>query len=214
MKYQDSNSTDSYNVALGNNAFGHSTMTHLHRCIGIGYNCKASSSSGDRQIVMGYNADGWQDGGQIFEIDSTYTRVDIGSTTWASSSDERIKENIQDSTAGLSFINDLRPRTFNFKMKKDLPTTFKGYEEGSTVRTKGGDETTNHGFIAQEVKTALDNHSEVKDGSKIWSDAGPAVHGGIQNVAPTALIPMLVKAVQELSTELTAAKARITTLEG
>ena len=29
---------------------------------------------------------------------------------------------------------------------------------------------TNHGFIAQEVKTAIDAHSEIKDGFKLWDD--------------------------------------------
>ena len=41
-------------------------------------------------------------------------------TSWAASSDERLKENIQESTAGLSFINDLRPVTFDWKQKKDI----------------------------------------------------------------------------------------------
>ena len=27
---------------------------------------------------------------------------------------------------------------------------------------------TNHGFIAQEVKEAVDNHPELKDGFKMW----------------------------------------------
>ena len=63
---------------------------------------------------------------------------------------------------------------------------------------------TMHGFIAQEVKTAIDNHSEIKDGFDMWS-ADPT--DGRQRLGPSALIPILVKAIQEL-------EARIATLEG
>ena len=71
-----------------------------------------------------------------------------------------------------------------------------------------------HGFIAQEVKTVLDNHPEVKDGAKLWhQDPVDSAQADIQNLSSVALIPMLTKAIQELSTELDAAKARITTLE-
>ena len=37
---------------------------------------------------------------------------------------------------------------------------------------------------------------------------------GRQRIAESALIPVLVKAIQELSAENTALKARVTTLEG
>jgi hypothetical protein len=32
-----------------------------------------------------------------------------------------IQQNIEDAEAGLSFINDLRPVTFNYKTKGDIP---------------------------------------------------------------------------------------------
>ena len=44
----------------------------------------------------------------------------------------------------------------------------------------------------------------------MWDDDDPA---GQQRVGETAVIPVLVKAVQELSTKLEAAEARISTLE-
>ena len=65
---------------------------------------------------------------------------------------------------------------------------------------------TNHGFIAQEVKTAIDAHSEIKDGFDMWCTDDQA-DGGRQRIADGALVPMLVKAIQEL-------EARIATLEG
>ena len=70
---------------------------------------------------------------------------------------------------------------------------------------------TNHGFIAQEVKTAIDAHSELKDGFKMWS-SDPI--DGRQRVAEGSLIPILTKAIQELSAKITTLEDEITKLKG
>ena len=133
----------------------------------------------------------------------------MGNTSWIGSSDERLKENITSSTAGLSFVNDLRPVTFNWKKRKDIPSELNGYEEGSEERYNLTD-TTKHGFIAQEVKTVIDNHSEVKDGQEFWTTKPD----GTQSLAVGALMPMLVKALQEADAKIEALTTRIETLEG
>ena len=66
-----------------------------------------------------------------------------------------------------------------------------------------------HGFIAQEVKTVLDNHPEVKNYDEFWMENDD----GRQRLAPAFLIPMLTKAIQELSAKNDALEARIQTLE-
>ena len=141
------------------------------------------------------------------------TTLDIraahGNTTWSTVSDKRVKKDITDAEAGLSFINDLRPRTFKYKTKGDLPEEFDAYEEGSTETYKN--EFTNHGFIAQEVKEAVDNHPELKDGFKMWD---VREHSGQQEVGEAAVIPVLVKAVQELSTMVDELKQELKTLKG
>ena len=55
----------------------------------------------------------------------------------------------------------------------------------------------NHGFIAQEVKEAIDKHPELKDGFNMWSEESTL--DGRQREAEDALVPMLVKSIQELS---------------
>ena len=60
----------------------------------------------------------------------------------------------------------------------------------------------NHGFIAQEVKTVIDKY-DIKDGLGLWMEAGT---DGRQRLAESELIPFLVKAIQELSAEVTALK--------
>ena len=88
--------------------------------------------------------------------------------------------------------------------RKDVPSDHEAYVEGSDTRVMLSNGEINHGFIAQEVKAAIDNHSELKDGFRMWSEQGS---GGRQRLADGALIPMLVKAIQEL-------EARIAVLEG
>jgi hypothetical protein len=128
-------------------------------------------------------------------------RAQHGVATWATVSDERYKKDIVDSTAGLSFIKSLKPRTFKYKNLGELPETFKVYKADSTDVYKNSN--TNHGFIAQEVKAAIDADSGIKDGFKLWDERPD----GSQEIGEAALIPILVKAIQEL-------EARIATLEG
>ena len=128
-------------------------------------------------------------------------RAAHGSTTWSTVSDERYKKDITDSTAGLDFVNSLRPRTWNYRTLGELPETFSAYEEGSSEVFKNTQ--TNHGFIAQEVKAAINADSGIKDGFRMWDDRDD----GSQEVAEAALIPVLVKAIQELT-------ARLAILEG
>jgi len=130
-------------------------------------------------------------------LDTADIRAQHGVATWATVSDERVKKDIEDSTVGLNFINDLRPVTFNYRNKGDLPTEFRGYEKGSAEVYKS--EKSQHGFIAQEVKTAIDKHSDIKNGFSLWDDDDDT---GQQRVGETALIPMLTKAIQELSAKV------------
>ena len=94
-------------------------------------------------------------------------------------------------------------------MKKDIDTSLEAYELNSEEKYHKFNPTNNHGFVAQEVKTALDNHSEVLAGSEIWKE----VKDGTQHISETALIPMLVKALQEADDKIDALTARITALE-
>jgi hypothetical protein len=127
----------------------------------IGPFCHGTAADTTNANVIGYNVAG-EGGYTTIGISGDDIRAAHGTATWATVSDERVKKDIADSTAGLSFINDLRPRTFNFKAKGDLPKEFTGYEEGSTESYKNSK--TQHGFIAQEVKAVIDNHSELTEG--------------------------------------------------
>ena len=179
----------------------------------IGIGCNASAADGEEQIVIATNAtSGAGDNTVRFGSDTgtVYIALDNSTVTWTKSSDERLKENIETSTAGLSFINDLRPVTFDWKKKRDIPEDLKwNYpaEDDAPCLGKGKKV---HGFIAQEVEAVIANHPEVVEGNSITDIDAQGVHG----VGEGAMIPMMVKALQELSAKNDALEARLTTLEG
>jgi hypothetical protein len=106
-------------------------------------------------------------------------------TTVQSISDVRLKENVKDATDGLDVVNALRPVRFDWKQ---------GY---------GNDRKNQLGFIAQEVETVFPD--AVDEWSKVLQDDTEAY----KTVGPSALIPVLVKAIQELHAEIESLKQRI-----
>ena len=72
------------------------------------------------------------------------------------------------------------------------------------------EDTTYHGFLAQEVKSIIDNHPEIENGHAIWRESPD----GIQNLADGAFMPMMVKAMQELSTQVDELKSELIALKG
>ena len=199
------------NTLIGSRAgYGSTTATRLasgDNCTLVGYFSRTNTADDSSVNCFGSSLGG----------DSGYTTIGVaaddiraahGNVTWSTVSDVRYKKDIVSSTAGLSFINDLTPRTFKYKTLGELPETFNAYEADSTKVFKNS--YTNHGFIAQEVKTAIDNHPELKDGFKLWDDRSD----GSQEVGEAALIPILVKAIQEQNALIVALTARVATLEG
>ena len=188
-----------YSIGIG--SYGMYNVVDNGPNIGIGGFSRASGTSGTQQIVLGYNVAGSGDNTFTFGAGSTDTTCSHGATSFSAPSDERWKKDIETSTCGLSFINDLRPVSFKFKTKGELDSSLHDYEKDST-EVAGFTSDSVLGFVAQEVKTVIDNHSEFK-GSELWKE-GIDEYNKRQRISKEALIPILVKAVQELSTKVKA----------
>jgi hypothetical protein len=111
------------------------------------------------------------------------------STTISGISDQRFKENIQDLDVGLAKIMALKPRKFDWKAGK-----------GKDIK---GD----RGFIAQEFEQVFPDLIDE------WKDPAPEGEAPYKSVRAD-LIPVLVKAIQELKSELDTVKAELATLKG
>jgi trimeric autotransporter adhesin len=168
----------------------------------LGSYARCSTVDGNYANAIGYDVNGAAGYTTIGQSGSDI-RAAHGNITWATVSDERYKKDITDSTAGLSFINALHLVLLSTRllanylkplmpMKLIQPEVFKNSN-------------TNHGFIAQEVKAAIDADDSIKDGFRLWDDR----EDGSQEVAEAALIPVLVKAIQELSAQVEELKSQI-----
>ena len=139
----------------------------------LGYNTIASGST-TNEIAIGYNAEG---GGSntIVLGNSSIAALKCQVQTITSLSDKRDKTNIQDSEYGLDLISKLKPVTFDWNMR-----------DGAKVGIK------DLGFIAQDLQEVNDDYTQLVD------DKNPekleASYG--------RLIPVLVKAIQELKAEI------------
>ena len=181
-----------------------------------GYNTDTYSGGSDNQIVIGsdvtsvgggYITFGTNSGGRVYN--HPYSNA-----TWTHTSDERIKKDIQTNTdCGLDFINDLRTVTYKWKAPSEHPEEFVSY---NADKTEAAHTEKMYGFIAQEVKAAMDTHN-ITDFAGWHTVAG---NGDQQGISYEMFVMPLVKAVQELSakndaleTENTAIKARLDALE-
>ena len=158
----------------------------------LGTNTRTSANSNDNSIAIGH------------DIDSAANQVSIGKSgnkiynefdtdaAWTQSSDVRLKKDIQDSTLGLDFVNDLRPVTYQWKSSNELPKDFAHYNEENNKTT----DVTMTGLIAQEVKEAIDKSGVERFSG--WAED----RDGVQQVSKEMFVFPLIKAVQELTAKV------------
>jgi len=164
-------------------------------CTNIGHSAGGTTSrTGSYCTNIGANAtpSSTSASGEFTLGDSNVTSLRCNDTSISTLSDRRDKTNIQDSIYGLAFINDVRPVTFDWNRRDG---TMQGRKEV--------------GFIAQEladVEIEYSSHAH----TRLVSYENPAK----LEARPHALLPVLVKAVQELSAKNDALEARIAALEG
>jgi hypothetical protein len=212
------------NTAVGKNVGLAVTTGHSNTLIGslchdnlttgdlntaLGYNLAPSAVGVDSEVVIGSSITG---GGtntvRIGTAGGTATLgLDGSDTSWAAASDVRLKKDVATSTAGLEFIKDLRPVTFKWQLKNAVESSLPQYDANSSDPIYG-EGNAHHGFIAQEVKTVIDSHSDVVNGHNVWHEDPD----GTQQVAPGALVPMLVKAIQEQNILIESSKVLIEAL--
>ena len=203
-----------YNSGTGfsNTCLGYSAGYHIgdgYRNVAIGHGCSIPSGQHHRYAIGYNNGGGSNTAYQALSVhngSSAYVRITCGSSSVSSSSDERIKKDIEDCTVGLSFINRLRPVNYKLKLNSELPDPWQDDD------VDDHDSGWHNGFIAQEVKAALDDENISAEKMEVWSE--DLDNGGLQSLAEASLIPMLVKSIQELKAKNDALEARITELEG
>ena len=181
---------------VGRNAGSHGTaITTGGNNTHIGAYTRGTANDSNYSIALGYDI-GVAGNDFGFGKPSNIVSNDFDADAdWSRSSDVRLKENIESTEVGLDFINLLRPVKFTFKDSTTVPEIMTS--EYNAVNQKNT-EYVSHGFIAQEVKAALDSKGDSSFG--VWHL--DRTDNETQRIKKNMLIMPLVKAVQELSTKV------------
>jgi hypothetical protein len=183
--------TGGENVAVG--TFAQFSITTGINNTSVGNSANSNNTTGSNNLVLGYNAQPSTTtvSNQITLGSSAITSLRCNVTSISSLSDGRDKSNVKDSELGLDLVNKLRPVTFDWDRR-----------DGSMSGIK------DVGFIAQEV-------IEVEDDLKIFDTLKMSLRDNEDKyeVAPARLIPVLTKAIQELSKQNENLIARLEKLE-
>ena len=191
--------TGNGNVMLGLQAgYGSVSLTTGSYNVLIGVSASPAASTDSGEIVIGTTnslTGATGKGSNTGFIDPNGGGVYQGnnSASWSVTSDQRIKKNIVNNNTGLSLINQIQVRNFEYRKPEEiteLPQTLAVNKNGVQL-----------GVIAQELQ-------------KVVPDCVKQEESGFLSVDPSNLTWYLINAVKELSTELTQLKAEIAELKG
>ena len=221
-------------VASGNVAIGDLVLGVFTNCgtsastqnTAVGMYAGNSLQSGSNNLFLGKESGltgspgGAQTTGsnEIFLGDENITASNI-QVDWTVASDERDKTDFTALDLGLSFVNSLKPYTYKWdKRIKYVDKTKEDWDKDLDLNTITHDGTHKEdwldiGFKAQEVE-ALEKDAGYKIADKTNLTTSLSSDGKQYGIKYSNFVPILVKALQELSAKNDALEARIKTLEG
>ena len=169
------------NTAIGHNSGNSATTSGSNTLLGRDTQPSAADSGG-HEISIGANATGKGSSTGFMNANGGANYAGNNSASWSTTSDRRIKKNIEDNNTGLDKINDIRVRNFEYRLPEEvdpeLPQSAAIDKEGIQV-----------GVIAQEIINVLPEMVTQED-------------TGCYSVDPNNLTWYLVNAVKELSTKV------------
>lgn len=172
------NTTGSSNSAMGREA-GNVITTGSRNTI-IGANSDPSAAAGIDQTVVGEGLTGkGDDTAFIGGTNGAYNEKNV--TTWETTSDQRIKKDIEDFAGGIDVLKQIRVRTFKYRTAEeitDLPASAAINQSGTQL-----------GVIAQELQAILPECVTENSTSVLSVNTDP-------------LIWYLINAVKQLSAEI------------
>jgi hypothetical protein len=203
--------TGSENTCLGNYAgFG---LTSGSSNVILGYDCAHNLSSGSNNIMIGNDAG--TTGSPGGNIGTGSNNLHLGDenisscqiqTDWTVASDQRDKTDFTALDIGLDFVNDLKPYTY----KWDKRIKYVSKENRNTVDLDSITHDGTHkegwldiGFKAQDVE-ALEKAAGYKISDKTNLTTSLTEDGKQYGIKYSNFVPILVKAIQELSTKVKA----------
>ncbi len=165
--------------------------------------CFMHADGSDNVRVMGLRSDrasGGTGADMIQFFNSSGSAVgsiqsDGSSTSYNTSSDYRLKENVTAISDGITRLKTLKPSRFNFKVTKDITVDgFLAHEVTAVPEAIIG--------TKDQVATADDVNDEIKEGDPIY-----------QSIDQSKLVPLLTAALQEAITKIETLETKVAALE-
>jgi len=181
------NNSGNYNTALGLNSLYNNTSGDLNTA--LGYSSGSNIIDGSNLTLIGYDAEPSHvsTSNQITLGNNQITSLRCNVQTITSLSDARDKKNIKDLTLGIDFIMKIKPRSFNWDKREWYDNNI---SDGTNVL-----ENPTAGFIAQELDEVQINENAE------WLNLVLKDNPGKLEATYGNLLPVMVKAIQELKVE-------------
>ena len=191
-------------AGYGNTAIGHSALNDhtsgINNCC-VGREAGDKITSGGNNVMIGYDAgsDGLTTvttGSNNVVIGNVSTAVSEVKVDWTVGSDQRDKTDIETlpDNAGLNFVNQMRPVTYVWDNRSNY---YKPTDENFGERDHSKKSKIKHvGFIAQEIKAIEESIGWTDD--HIVNTSNELSY----KLMYSQVIPMLTKAIQELSAKV------------
>tara|TARA_R100000900_G_scaffold58259_1_gene47094 strand:- start:90 stop:1790 length:1701 start_codon:yes stop_codon:yes gene_type:complete len=175
LKGVSGSSTGGFNVGVGNYAL--TDVTTGIRNTAIGYFAGSDHITGSNNTIIGYDSEpsSTSVSNTITLGNASITTLRCQVTSITALSDKRDKTNIEDSNYGLDIIEKLKPVTFDWDMR-----------DGGKVGQK------DLGFIAQDLQEVDNDYLKL-----VYSENPDKLEASYGR-----LVPVLVKAIQELKSEI------------
>lgn len=206
-------------------AIGASSAAYYQYAVAIGYSVRGPSSASYTHI--GYN---YTSTGRALALgvgNSGYCYMNAAGSSWTSASDRRDKTDIEPLRDSLNFIKQLRPVTYVMNNRDLYKSTFE-YDDGTVVELFDEEGYRNEtkkktrrfvGLVAQDLYQTMneyygsDNYMDIVD----WSgyDHPEEIETNVDQytIQYERLVPVLIKAVQELSSQVDELRAEIEQLK-
>jgi len=184
----DANTTGAQNTVLGYAAFGANTTGNLNTA--LGYAAGLANTTGTNNTFIGNTATNTSGGATASNTivlgNSAITTLRCQTATISALSDARDKSNIEDIPVGIEFIKDLRPVKFTWNQR-----------DGMRVGL------TDAGFIAQESLDVVNKYNAN------WIGLVEDENKDQLAMTPGKLIPILVKAIQQISAKVDSLESQL-----
>lgn len=216
----NASSSAQYGTAIGANA-----KARYQYAIGVGYN--ASGPTNASYTHIGYNYTSTGRALALGVSNSGYCYMNAAGSSWTSASDRRDKTDIEPLRDSLDFINQLQPVTYVMN-NRDLYKETVENEDGTTTETFDEEGYKNEtkkktrrfvGLVAQDLYQTMneyygsDNYMDIVDWSGYDHPEEIETNEDQYTIQYERLVPVLIKSIQELSSQVDELKAQIEELK-